>query len=275
MQLQNGNFKKMAKVLAVTGGKGGIGKTSIAINLAVTLAGMSQNVMLLDADMGLANVDVMLGIKTKNTVCDVLAGKCRLEDVVVQGPNGISIIPASSGNMKMASLGYVEISGLINAFSQMNTVPNYLLIDTAAGITECVMGFAAAADEIIVVVCNEPTSVADAYALIKLLNKHFCVHKFRIVINKVRETGESEEVFAKLIKVTDKFLNVSVTLVGSVPEDKFMKQSIRKAKSIVTEYPYSLGTGAFHEIARNIMNLPTSHRVTGHMQFFQPQLVEG
>ena len=109
MQLQNGNFKKMAKVLAVTGGKGGIGKTSIAINLAVTLAGMSQNVMLLDADMGLANVDVMLGIKTKNTVCDVLAGKCRLEDVVVQGPNGISIIPASSGNMKMASLGYVEI----------------------------------------------------------------------------------------------------------------------------------------------------------------------
>ncbi len=269
------NSHRLTRVLAITGGKGGIGKTNIAINLSVALAGMSQKVMLLDADMGLANIDVMLGIKAKNTICDVLVGKCKLEDVIVQGPNNIRIIPSSSGNMQMASLGYVEISGLINTFSQIDEMPNYLLIDTAAGITECVVGFAAAADEVIIIICNEPTSIADAYALIKLLNKQFNIHKFRVITNKMRKIGESGEVFAKLTRVTDKFLNVSMTLIGSIPEDRFMEKAIRKAKSIITEYPYSMGAKAFHDIARNVMNLPTSQIVTGNMQFFQQQLVEG
>jgi flagellar biosynthesis protein FlhG len=275
MQEQIANSYRPSKVLAITGGKGGIGKTNIAINLSVALAGMSQNVVLLDADMGLANIDVMLGIKAKNNLSDVLSGQCKLEEIIITGPNNINIIPSSSGNIHMASLGYKEIGGLIDTLSSLENKPNYLIIDTAAGITESVVGFAAAADEIIVVVCNEPSSIADAYALIKLLNKQFNIHKFRVITNKMKKVGENDEVFAKLTRVTDKFLNISIVNLGSIPEDKFMEKSVRKSKSVVTEYPYSLGTKAFYDIARNIMNLPIVNTVTGNMQFFQKQLVEG
>jgi flagellar biosynthesis protein FlhG len=275
MQEQVVNSYGLSKVLAITGGKGGIGKTNIAINLSVALAGMSQKVMLLDADMGLSNVDVMLGIKAKNNISDVLSGKCKLEEIIILGPNNINVIPSSSGNIHMASLGYKEIGGLINMFSTLENKPNYLIIDTAAGITESVVGFAAAADEIVIVVCNEPTSIADAYALIKLLNKQFNIHRFRVITNKIKRIGESEEVFAKLTRVADKFLNVSIVHLGAIPEDKFMEKSVRKAKPVVTEYPYSLGTKAFYDIARNIMNFPMISLMTGNMQFFPKQLVTG
>ena len=225
--------------------------------------------------MGLANIDIMLGIKSNNNLSDLLSGKCNLEDIMVTGPNNIKIVPSTSGNMKMASLGYLEVSGLINALSQVEDKPNYLLIDTAAGISEHVVGFAAAADEVIVVVCNEPTSIADAYALIKLLNKKFNIHKFRVITNKIRKTGESEEVFAKLTRVAEQFLDVSIVHIGSIPEDKFMNKAIRKTKAVITEYPYSVAAKAFSEVANNIMSFPAVHDIAGKIQFFQQQLVEG
>lgn len=273
MQEQEVKNYRPAKVLAITGGKGGIGKTNIAINLSVALAGLSQKVMLFDADMGLANVDVMLGIRAKRNISDVLAGTCSIEEVMVTGPNNIDIIPSCSGKMQLATIGYREISGLIDMLSSLTTRPNYLIIDTAAGITESVVGFAAAADEVIIVVCNEPTSIADAYALIKLLNKQFNIHKFRVITNKIKKIGESSEVFAKLTRVTDKFLHVSISLLGMIPEDKYMEKAVRKAKSVIIEYPYSLGTKAFYDISRNIMKLSVTNKTTGNMQFYRKQLL--
>ena len=275
MQKRNTKFYRPAKVIAITGGKGGIGKTSIAINLSIALAAMSQKVMLLDADLGLANVDLMLGLRTINNISDVLNEKCTLQDAILTGPKNIQIIPSGSGDMQMASISYTQIANLVNTVSEISAPPNYLLIDTAAGIAESVIGFAAAADEIFVIVCNEPASIADAYALIKVLNKQFSIHRFRVITNKIREIGESAEVFAKLTRVADKFLDISLTLVGSIPEDKFMSKSIRQAKALIIQYPYSASATAFYEIAKNIIKLPAQQLLNGNIQFFQKQLLVG
>ncbi len=161
------------QVVAVTGGKGGIGKTGISINLSVCLAGLGRRVALLDADLWLANIDVLLGLKPKHNLEDVLSGQYQLSDIMLPGPAGISIIPASSGIQRMTMLSSREHAGLIHAFSDIGDKIDVLVIDTAAGISDSVVSFVRAAQEILVVVCDEPSSITDAYALIKLLNKEY------------------------------------------------------------------------------------------------------
>ncbi len=159
------------QVIAVTGGKGGVGKTNVSVNLSLALAELGRRVMLLDADLGLANVDVLLGLTPKHTLADVIEGRCELRDVLLQGPGGIRIVPAASGTQSMVHLSPAQHAGLIQAFSDIGDNLDVLVIDTAAGIGESVVSFVRAAQEVLLVVCDEPTSITDAYALIKLLNR--------------------------------------------------------------------------------------------------------
>ena len=152
------------QVIAVTGGKGGVGKTNVSVNLSLALADLGRRVMLLDADLGLANVDVLLGLTAKRTLADVINGECDLRDVLLQGPGGIRIVPAASGTQSMVQLSPMQHAGLIQAFSEISDNLDVLVIDTAAGIGDSVVSFVRAAQEVIVVVCDEPASVTDAYA---------------------------------------------------------------------------------------------------------------
>lgn len=264
---------RFVKVIAVTGGKGGVGKTNITLNTAISMAKLGKRVMVLDADLGLANVDVMLGLRVNKNLSHVLSGECTLDDVLVKGPHGILIAPATSGTQSMTELTPTEHAGLIRAFSELRTEIDVLIVDTAAGISDMVLSFSRASQDIMVVVCDEPTSLTDAYALIKLLNREHGVFRFKIVANMVRDMREGQELFAKLSKVTGRFLDVALELVATIPHDENIRKSVRSQKAIVDAYPHSPASKAIKALANQALSWPIPHQAGGHLEFFLEQLL--
>jgi len=261
------------KVISVTGGKGGVGKTNVSLNMAIAMGQQGKRVLVLDADLGLANCDVMLGLRVEKNLSHVLSGECELEDILVEGPHGIRIVPATSGSQTMVELSPSEHAGLIRAFSELNADYDVLIVDTAAGISEMVLSFSRAAQDVLMVVCDEPTSITDAYALIKILSREHGVYKFKIIANMVRSLREGQELFAKLSKVTDRFLDVSLELVATVPFDENMRKSTRKQKTIVDLFPKSPAAIAFKTLATKASKWPIPNQPSGHLEFFIEKLV--
>jgi flagellar biosynthesis protein FlhG len=245
----------------------------VSLNLAISLAKQGKRVLVLDADLGLANVDVLLGLRVDKNLSHVLRGECTLDDILVTGPHGVKIAPATSGSKSMAELGPTEHAGLIRAFSELRTEIDVLIIDTAAGISDMVMSFSRAAQDVLVVVCDEPTSLTDAYALIKILNREHGVFKFKIVANMVRSEREGKELFSKLSKVTGRFLDVALELVGVIPFDENIRKSVRKQAAIVDAYPSSPAALAITNLAQKSMTWPIPAQPGGHLEFFIEQLV--
>lgn len=262
------------KVIAVTGGKGGVGKTNLSVNLSVALAEMRRRVVLMDADLGLANVDVLLGIKAKYTIADVLNGSKDIKDVLVNGPKGIKVVPASSGIQQMAALSPQEHAGLIYAFSDLSDQVDVLVVDTAAGISDTVVSFVRAAQETIVVVCDEPSSITDAYALIKLLNTEHKVQRFRVVANMTRSTQEGANLFTKLSTVCDRFLDVSLQYIGHIPFDENVRKAIQKRQPLLEFAPRSKAASAIKTIAQKVDEWPVQKSPRGHLEFFIERLLE-
>ena len=267
------NQSRLIKVIAVTGGKGGVGKTNITLNTAIAMAKQGKRVMVLDADLGLANVDVMLGLRVEKNLSHVLSGECTLDEVLVTGPHGIKIAPATSGTQAMTELTPTEHAGLIRAFSELRSQIDVLIVDTAAGISDMVLSFSKASQDIMVVVCDEPTSLTDAYALIKLLNREHGVFRFKIVANMVRDQREGHELFNKLSKVTGRFLDVALELVATVPFDENIRRAVRKQTAIVDAFPGSPAAVAISQLAAKAANWPVPNQPGGHLEFFIEQLV--
>ncbi len=263
------------QVIAVTGGKGGVGKSNVSINLSVCLAEKGRQVVLLDADLGLANIDVLLGLTPKRNLEDVLAGECSLEDIMLEGPAGVRIIPASSGTQKMTMLGAMEHAGLIHAFSELADQLDVLVIDTAAGISDSVVSFVRAAHEVLVVVCDEPSSLTDAYALIKLLNRDFGVERFRVLANMTRSTQEGRNLYSKLVQVTDRFLDVTLQYVGHIPFDDSLRKAVQRQRAVVDLSPRSKSAMAFRQLADKVDLWPLPSTPRGHLEFFVERLVQG
>lgn len=271
--LRRMNQSRLIKVIAVTGGKGGVGKTNVTLNTAISLAQQGKRVMVLDADLGLANVDVLLGLRVVKNLSHVLSGECTLDEVLVEGPYGIKIAPATSGSQSMTELTPTEHAGLIRAFSELQSQIDVLIVDTAAGISDMVLSFSKASQDIIMVVCDEPTSLTDAYALIKILNKEHGVFRFKIVANMVRTPREGDELFAKLSKVTDRFLDVALELVAVIPFDENVRKAVRKQKAIVEAFPTSPAAMAIRKLAKAAIEWPIPSQPGGHLEFFLEQLV--
>lgn len=261
------------QVVAVTGGKGGVGKTNVSVNLGVALCKLGRRVTLLDADLGLANVDVLLGLKPRRNLADVLEGHASLAEVVVPGPSGLRIVPAASGTQAMVQLGPREHAGLISAFSEIAHQMDVLIVDTAAGISDEVISFLLAAQEIIVVVCNEPTSITDAYALIKVLNSQYGVKRVRVLANMVRSQQEGKSVFAKLVTVTERFLEVTLEYAGWIPFDEHVRRSVQRQRAVVDAYPSSKASQSFMDLAREVDRWPVPVAPRGHLEFFVERLV--
>lgn len=262
------------RVIAVTGGKGGVGKTNISVNLGVAMAEMGRRVMLLDADLGLANIDVVLGLHAKQNLSHVMNGECSLEEIMVTGPKGLKVIPGASGIQHMAEMSPAEHAGLIHAFSEVANDVDVLLIDTAAGISDLVVSFSRAAQEQIVVVCDEPASITDAYAIIKLLNREHGVSRFRILSNMVKSVQEGRDLYNKMCRVTDQYLDVMLSYMGSIPFDEQLRKAVKSQRPVVDAYPRARVSQAFKNLAKKADNWPVPTGVSGDLQFFVERLIQ-
>ena len=261
------------RVIAVTGGKGGVGKTSVSINLATGLAAAGRRVVLLDGDLGLANVDVLLGLSPRYTLAHVLSGERTLDEILVEAKQGFKIVPAASGAADLASMDGAGHLGLVQAFSGLATRVDALIIDTAAGISPGVLQFSQAAQHVLVVVTDEPASLTDAYALIKVLSRDYGVSRFRVVANMARGSGEGETLFKKFEKVTGRFLDVLLEYAGEVPDDEHVRRAIRVQRPVLDAYPGSPAGRAFKKLAACADTWPVPPGPRGNLEFFVERLV--
>lgn len=263
------------RTIAVTGGKGGVGKTNISVNLSMALADMGKRTLLLDADLGLANVDVLLGLTPKFTVADLVAGRRTLEEVLIDMPNGLMVVPAASGRRYMAELPPAQHVGLVNVFSELQRELDVMIVDTAAGITDSVLTFCQAAQDAVVVVCDEPASITDAYALIKVLSRERGVDRVQIVANMVRDLNEGRLLYDKLSRVCEKFLgDVSLNYLGCVPQDDWLRLSVQRQQPVVKAYPSSPSAQAISEIARRTARWQAPTAPRGNVEFFVERIIQ-
>jgi flagellar biosynthesis protein FlhG len=265
---------KPVRVVAVTSGKGGVGKTNLSVNIGIALAKSGRRTAILDADMGLANVDILLGMFPEFNLSHVLNGEKSLTEIMMTAPSGLKVIPASSGIQRMSVLNNNEQAGLIRAFSDIDNDLDVLIVDTAAGISPSVVNFARACQEIIVVVCDEPTSLADAYAYIKLLNRDYGLNGFHIITNMVQSIDQGQSLFNKLSKVTDRYLDVALQFLGAVPQDEYLKKSVQKQTPVVEAFPQSKSALAIKNLARKIDHWPIKPQAGGYLEFFVERMIK-
>jgi len=265
--------KENIRVIAITSGKGGVGKTNITANLAFILSRMKRKTLIFDADMGLANIDVILGISPKYNMHHVLLGEKSLSDVIVPGPGGIKILPAASGIQEMAELSKGQKLTLMEELNDLNEGFDFMFIDTAAGITGNVLYFNMAAKEIIVIVSPEPTSLTDAYALIKILYNGHAEKRIMLIVNMVKNSHEAQEVFAKLSKATEHFLDLSIEYLGYIIYDEKVTEAVKQQKMFAEIYPYTHASKCLLSIAKKICREKPEKYNLGSMKFFSRAIV--
>lgn len=261
------------RVVSVTSGKGGVGKTNIVANLAITLSRQGYRVLVMDADLSLANVDVLLGLAPEYHIGHVLSGERMISEVIVEGPGGMMILPASSGVQELTNLSDAEKLTLLDQMDGLEDQIDILFIDTAAGIGGNVMYFNLAAQERMVVVTPEPTSLTDAYALIKVLFTQHRENYYRILINEARDAAEAKDVFRKLAAVADRFLpGVSLDYLGFIPLDQNVPKSVRLQKPVVEAFPQSPASQSFKTLAKNLLSGQRRGKLEGNIRFFWKRL---
>ena len=256
------------RVIAVTSGKGGVGKTNVAANTAIALSDRGKNVMILDADLSLANIDVLLGLQPRFNLAHVLNGEADLASTILSGPKAVRIVPSASGNRSMMDLSPRSQAAIVQAFSELVDQPDILIVDTATGISDGVARFVEAANQAIVVVCDEPASLTDAYALIKVLSVHYGITHFDVITNQTRHEREGRRLFEKLNRVADRFLDVVLCHLGNIPHDEWLRRAVQEQRSVVDAYPASESGRAFTAIANALDASLAPRGLSGSMQFF-------
>jgi len=244
-----------ATVLAVTSGKGGVGKTNVTVNVAIAMAKLGLRIGVLDADFGLGNIDVLLGLAPGGHIGHVVAGEKTLRDVVVRGPRGISIIPASSGLQSMTALTPVQRGRLLTALDQACEDLDFLLIDTAAGISDNVMGMLELAERIVLVTSLEPSAIVDAYALTKVLSATDATKEIGVVVNEAPNAEEAGVAYRQLDTATRRFLKRSVSYYGHVTDDPAVRDSVLVQKAIVDYLPQSPASRCYRIVASRLAGI--------------------
>lgn len=260
------------KTLSVTSGKGGVGKTTLTVNLAFTLAEMGKKVLILDGDIGLANIDIFLGIRPTKTLDDFFSGKEKLEDIVVKAHKNIHVLPSASGLTDLKSIDVYKRKMLMDEVGMLNNTYDYLLVDTASGIDDNVQYLNSTVQDVLVVVTPEPASMADAYALIKLLNQNHKVCRFSVVANKVLGEKEAKDIYHRINKVAGRFLNVHLSYMGFIPLDPKLRQ-VGDPKLICKARPSAASSIALKRIAESLGGMHEASEVKGNLQFFWNQLL--
>lgn len=264
---------KSIRTIAVSSGKGGVGKSNVVVNLALALDRLGQRVLILDADLGLANVDVLLGLAPSFNISHVLDGSKRFEEVLVPGPGSVRVMPASSGVQELTRLSDDQKLLLVDLLDELESDVDVLLIDTGAGISDTVLYFNLAAQEKVVVVTPEPTSLTDAYAFIKVMYTKHGERSFKIVTNNVADEREGRMVFGKISRVADHFLDgLSLDFLGWIPRDPSIPESVRRQQALLAAFPGAPAAKAFMDIAKRITREPPTG-LRGNIQFFWRRLL--
>lgn len=245
--------KTTARVITITSGKGGVGKSNIAVNLGIQLMKMGRRVILFDADFGLANIEVMFGSIPKHNLKDVIEGRKKLKDIITQGPEGVQFISGGSGVEGLANLSKIQLSNLLRAMSELDELADVVIIDTGAGISDSVLEFVAAGSEVFLVATPEPTSLTDSYSLLKALCNYEGFSKeytqIKVIANKVPNAAEGKNLHEKLNVVSEKFLGLSIGFLGAVPTDEHILKAVMKQTPVSMSFPNAKSVKAFEKIA--------------------------
>ena len=266
---------RVPSVLAISGGKGGIGKTLTTANLGLCMARMGMRTLLIDGDFGLANLDVILNLRPRYTLDDVLCGERHLKEIIMTGPEGVRVIPSSSGVMKVSELDNIQKLVLLDQVEELNEEFDVVIIDTPAGVSKNVQYWTTSSSEVIMVVTPEPTSLADCYASIKILSQTTNETSFKLIVNMALNEIEAKKVFEKISLLAEEYLSVRIEYLGCIPMDDSVKNSVRERVPYVQRYPFSLASQGMREVARQIMTQSSVGKLKGTMQFFWRRMVNG
>lgn len=274
MESSNDTNNTFPLVLSVTSGKGGVGKTNLSVNLATALAAMDKRVVLVDADLGLANVDVILGLTPQKNLFHLFHEEASLRDILYPTEYGFSILPASSGMSEMLTLSTGQKLELLEAMGDLEDELDYLIVDTGAGINDNVLYFNLASQERLVVLTPEPTSLTDAYALIKLLKLTHGVEHFKVCVNMAADQKAAREIFSCLYQACDRFLSgVSLDLAGVVPRDQAVRKAVVAQKPFLLTEPQAPISIAVNQLAKTVSQWEIPQQTDGNIKFFWKKLL--
>jgi flagellar biosynthesis protein FlhG len=247
--------KKIPRVITVTSGKGGVGKTNLVVNLAIALAKKGKKVAIMDADLGLANVDIILGLLPMYNLSDVVKGTKTLNEIIVTGPEGLKIIPGGSGLAELANLGPEQRNRLLDGMMALDDMADILLIDTGAGLSRSVLSFVTAADEVVVITTPEPTAITDAYGIIKVVSKYKIHQQIKLVVNQVRDSCEGKNIAERFAEVSNKFLHVDIQFLGQICSDTQVVSAVKQQQPFVTLYPRTRAAQDVNVIAEKLLDI--------------------
>ena len=264
--------KASTQIIGIASGKGGVGKTTVSVNLAVMLASMGKKVMLFDADLGLANAQLALGCRTPFNFSHVLSGEKTVKEIVIEGPMGVKLVPGASGIQHMASLNQVETAGIIQAFSEIEEELDYFIVDLAAGLSDTVMTFLRACQHRFIVLKNEPSSIADAYGTVKVMIQDYQLDNIALIPNGVFSQDEGERLYGSINSVIQNFLGNRVEYLHSITQDEMVLRAIKASQPLVSFAPSSIASRDFRALGKAVNNLDKNVPMSGGLQFFIERL---
>ncbi|OGR11755.1 MAG: flagellar synthesis regulator FleN [Desulfobacterales bacterium RIFOXYA12_FULL_46_15] len=265
----------LPRVIAVTSGKGGVGKTNIVANAAVSLSRMGKRVIIIDADVGLANIDIIFNLRPEFNIRHVISSEKTLKEVMVQSKHGVRILPGGSGFSDLTRLGEGEKLNLLTEFETLSDQADIIFVDTGAGISSNVLYFNSACDECVVIATSEPTSITDAYAMMKVMSREYGTMYFKLIVNMVDSEADAKRVYASLSGALDKFLkNVVLEYVGYIPFDRQLQQAVQKRGLVLDNFPDSVSAQAINEIAAILGKRPIKNNSNGNLTFFMSKVFQ-
>ena len=271
-QEQKKKERKVSRVITVTSGKGGVGKSTLTVNLAIQLSGLGKKVVILDADFGLANIEVMLGIRPDYNLADLMFRGKELKDIIIQGPENIGFISGGSGIQELSRLTREQVVYLVSKLYELDELADIILVDTGAGISDSVLEFVSASNEVLLVATPEPTSITDAYALLKTLNRRSGFSKedttIRMVANRIKTKEDGDTLYSKLGLVVDKFLSLKMEYIGAIPDDPNCGKAIMQQQPISLSEPRSASVKAIRSIAEKLTSNDDDTDKKGIAQLF-------
>lgn len=260
------------QIIGIASGKGGVGKTTVSVNLAVTLASLGRKVMIFDADLGLANAQLALGCRTPFNFSHVLSGEKTLQDIIVEGPLGVKLVPGASGIQHMVALNPMETAGIINSFSEIEEQLDYFIVDLAAGMSDTVMTFLRACQHRFIVVKNEPSSIADAYGIIKVMIQDYHLENIGLIPNGVVSQEEGERLYGSINSVIQNFLGGDISYLHAIRRDDMVLRSIKASQPLTSFAPSSIATRDFRALAKMVLDFQSDIPMSGGLEFFVERL---
>jgi flagellar biosynthesis protein FlhG len=271
--MQAKTAKRNTEVIGIASGKGGVGKTTLSTNLAVALTMMNKKVMLLDGDLGLANAQIALGCQTQYNLSHVIAGEKTLKEIIVTSRQGVLLVPGASGVHEMAAISPAITAGIVQAFSELDDDIDYLILDAAAGIAPSVLAFMEACQRRFIVVKDEPSSIADAYGIIKVMTRYLELDEIYLIPNMVESQAAGAQLYRRVNEVCDRFLGKTLQYLTSIESDEMILAALKKYQSVMEFAPGSAGARDYRRLADAITHLPSINHVSGGLQFFMERLV--